>query len=176
MLNNFIVFGKECRTKLFDFHWEQHKTRLSKNDDITYSHIYENIWKPTISSCLLFLNEIYTKSLLLSDIKKLNIQNLNRQLQLLCSAMYNCYPTKLSFSKPFYWITGVVKHIEICQKFISNPEHIQAIKFCLNLKESLQLKGDFSDITNLWKCVSRLYTYIKYIMYYIYMYICMYVN
>ena len=157
MLDNFIVFGgKEYRTKLFDLHWEQQKMRISKNGDITYNHIYENIWKPTISSCLLFLNGIYTKSLLLSDIKKLSVQNLGKQLQLLCSAMHKCYPNRLAFCKPFNWITGVVKHIEICQKFINNPKHIDAIEFCLKLKESLHLKGDFLDITNVWNCVSEM--------------------
>ena len=158
MLNNFIVFGKEYRTKLFDLHWQQQKTGLSKNDDITYSHVYENVWKPTISSCLLFLNGIYTKSLLLSDIKKLSVQNLGKQIQLLSSAMLKCYPNKLSFCEPFNWITGVVKHIEICQKFINNPEHLDAIRFCLKFKKSLQLTGDFLDITNVWNCVSKMFS------------------
>ena len=176
MLDNFIVFGKEYHSKLFDFHWEQQKTRLSRNDDITYSHIYENVWKPTVSSCLLFLNGLYTKSLLLSDIKELSIQNLSRQLEILCSAMHKCYPTKLSFCEPFNWITGVVKHIKVCQKFIGNPDHLNAIKFCLKLKESLQLKGDFSDIANLWKCVSSLYICIHIQYKYMCIHVCVHGN
>ena len=154
MLDNFTVFGKDYHTKWFDFQWKKHKAKLSNDGNITYTYIYENVWKPTISSCVSLLNGIFTKSLPLSDIKELYIQNLATQLERLCSAMHNCYPRRLSFSKPFSWIKGVAKHIEICQKFINNPEHIDAIKFCLKLKESLQLKGDFSDITNVWKCVS----------------------
>ena len=154
MLDNFLVFGKNYRTKWFNFQWEKQKSKLSKDNNITYTYIYENVWKPTISSCVSLLNGLFAKSLSLNDIKELSIQNLTTQLEHLCSAVHNCYPRKLSFSEPFNWIKGVAKHIVICQKFINNPEHVDAIIFCLKLKESLQLKGDFSDITNVWKCVS----------------------
>lgn len=156
MLDYFIFFGKEHHTKLFDLQWKQHKSNLSGDGDITFSCIYEKVWKPTISSCLSLLNGIFTKSLLLTDIsKKLNIQTLGSQLEILCTAMHKCYPKELSFSEPYSWIAERVNHIEVYMNFVKKSENVSALKYCLKLRELLQLKGDFLDITKLWKCVSK---------------------
>ena len=160
MLNNFIVFGKIHRSKWFDSQWEQQVNCFALKDaDITFDCICENVWRPVISNCLSFLNRMCTKSLPLSNIKMLTTQNLYTQLEPLCLAMQKCYKTEVAFHEPYQWIREVIKHIEVYQKFVKNPEHISALKFCLKLKEFLQLKGDFSDITVIWKYVSiRTYT------------------
>ena len=154
MLENFIVFGKEDHSKWFDLQWKQQVDCLALGDNITFDYIYRNVWKPAISNCLSFLNRMYTKSLPLCDIKTLPTQNLYSQLEPLCSAMEKCYKTEISFHKPYQWIREAIRHINVYQKFVDNSEHISALNFCLKLKESLQLKGDFSDITVVWKCVS----------------------
>ena len=155
MLNNFIIFGKKYHSKWFDSRWEEQVNCFAPTDaDKTFDCIYENVWRPTISNCLSFLNRMCTKSLPLSDIKTLATQYLYIQLEPLCLAMQKCYKTEVSFHQPNQWIREVIKHIEIYQNFVNNPEHISALKFCLKLKESLQLKGDFSDILVIWKYVS----------------------
>lgn len=154
MLENFIVFGEECHSELFDSQWKRLSADI-KDADITFNCIYERIWKPTISNCLSFLNKVYTKSLSLSDVKKLSIQNLARDLQHLCCAMYKCYQSELSFCEPFNWVKDVVKHIGVYQKIVTNTSsHLSALKFCLRMKELLQLQEDFPDINDLLKCVS----------------------
>ena len=153
MLENFVVFGKEHHSKWFDSQWEQQVN--SSAPEISFDCIYENVWKPVISNCLSFLNRMYKKSLPLSDIKTLATQNLYSQLKPLCCAMQKCYKAEIFFSGPYEWIRQVIKHIEVYQKIVNNSRHIiNALNFCLKLRESLQLKGDFSDITVVWKCVS----------------------
>ena len=156
MLENFIVFVEEHHSKWFDLQWQKQMSCLALTDgSITFNYIYESVWKPVISKCLLFLNGLYNKSLPLCDIKMLDTQNLVvKQLEQLCSAMQNCYKAKVSFCSSNKWITEVIKHINVYKRFISKSEHINALKFCLKLKESLQMKGDFKDITDTGRCVS----------------------
>lgn len=155
MIEHFILFN-DCQP--FEFIWNGFSHKLNKAS-ITFTDIYEEVWKPTIASCKDLLHNLCKKSFTFSDIECFvtNVKNIEFHVTTLYNAMYQCdftFVSSLSNSKQ--WIPQAVKNIAMYLDFAkyaiqvkSNTVKVTAVEMCLNLKKLLRLKGDFSVVNNL---------------------------
>jgi len=165
MIDNFAVFGKECKNDLFDSMWSENCEKFYDSvaiKNISFCDIYEKVWKPTIASCQFLLHVLYEKTITVSNVHLLGKhKDIDKHLTSLCAAMHHCYPdTKLVFPDPKEWVLSVSKDINQLLGASTHLENLNlALNYCLTLKERLQLKGDFSDLKDLDEKVLVLFQY-----------------
>jgi len=155
MLEMFIIIGQN---EFFDHLWKQAKENLDASGDISFTDIFENVWKPTILNCQSLLSKIHKKSITVEEIRVYeSIQDIGKQILALYSGMQKCFPDSISFTKsnpPNKWIKEVNDHITLFHKAYSEV-HKNGLEYCLSLKNSQSLTGDFSMIQELNDQVSK---------------------
>ena len=156
MFEYFLIFGKKCKNDFFDLMWQEHCRKfydsVADKKNISFCDIYEQVWKPTIVNCQALLVGLYKRSITVSDVKHLSEQkDIDKHLTPLCAAMHQCYPeTKSVFPESEKWVSGVSKDInQLLGAFTYLEKLNEALNYCLNLKERLHLKGDFSVLKDL---------------------------
>ena len=159
MLHNLILFGKYSGdfNKIFEYCWDQQikLSDITTIKDVSYDSVYEKVWKPTVKQCQLLLSVLRDKSITLEEVEFLyRMQNFSLQLLVLCNAMHQCYPKPSeSLILATSWVSNTVSHIERYHEIANNPKCKEAAKVILDVKASLELKGDFKIIEDLAKHV-----------------------
>jgi len=158
MLEMFIIIGKEFRNDFFDHLWKQSAETLDTSSGVSFQDIYENVWKPTILNCQSLLSKFHDKSVTIEEIQAYeNIQDIGKQLRVLHSGIQVCFPNYTLSTRsnpPNKWIKGVEDHITLLNNTY-NPVHKNGLEYCLSLKSSLSLTGDFSMVQKLEDQVSK---------------------
>ena len=159
MLEGLMVLAKEFHNYIFEYFWKKNSESFSASkqnmEDVLFSEVHEKVWKPTISNCQVLLCKIHDKSVTFAELSVYgHLQDLDSHLQALCSGMCKCYPSSNSLPLPGEWIRQAVNHFMSFQRF-SNSIKKNGIAYCLLLKESLKLKGEFSVVEDLNKQVSQ---------------------
>ena len=169
MIEYFIVFD---RSEIFISIWDDFCEKIDKASIITFDDIHEHVWKHTIAKCKELLHKLVNKSFTYSDIdikcfgeaKKINSYVTN-----LYHAIRWCYPVLVSsLPDPKQWIPEAAKNITMYLDFArdsvqANNSTVQthAVHLCLQMKDLLRLKGDFSVVNNLNTQVCICYIYIR---------------
>ena len=162
MVEYFIVFDN---SELFESIWDRCCEKLDTTNITTFNDIYEHVWKLTITGCKDLLHKLYAKSFTYSDIDVkclADARNISVHLTKLYSAMHRCYHSLISsLPDSKFWIPQAVSNIKIYQDFArcsedanNNNEQISAVQLCMELKELLRLRGDFSIVKDLGNQVS----------------------
>jgi len=149
MLEKLMVLGKECKNCFFEYFWSQNGAEMSANDDVSFQLIMKKVWKPTILNCENILCTFQNKSISIKEMRKYeSLQNIGFHLNALCSGMHKCYSNSESFPSPGVWIQQLVNHINLFSRIFGNG-NINISEYCLSLKESLGLEGDFTKLMEL---------------------------
>jgi len=158
MLDMFITVGKKFRNDFFDHLWKQSAETLNISGDVSFQDIYENVWKPTILNCQSLLSKFHDKSVTIEEIQAFkNFQEIGKQLLALYSGIQVCFPNYSLFTRsnpPNKWIKKVEDHITLLHNTYSMV-HKNGLEYCLSLKNSLSLTGDFSMVQKLCDQVSK---------------------
>ena len=157
MLHNLILCGKHNGdfNKVFKYCWDQQLSAVTTDKDITYDSVYEKVWKPAITKCQSLLSRLKDKSVTLEEVEILyKIQNFALQLSVLCKAMHQCYPNlSESLPLPDKWVQQIEAHITLYHEIANNPNCAEAATVILDIRQSLELEGDFKIIEDLAKNV-----------------------
>ena len=156
MIEYFIFFEK---SKIFESIWDVFCSKLDTTSIATFSDIHEHVWKHTITKCKELLLKFYKNSFTYSDIdiKCFNERrNINAHVTTLYNAMHHCFNLLVSsLPNPMQWIPQAVKSITMYLDFVRHMQtnkstmQINAAQLCLQMKDVLRLKGDFSSVNNL---------------------------
>ena len=161
MIEYFIVFGNQFKSQLFELIWQEKKNQFCAEHDvtgITFKDVYAKVWTPTITSCKDLLHKLHDTSFTYSDIKNFaGITYINNEVIALYNAMHQCfYPLISSLQEPKHWVPQAVKNIKRYVAFASHTEPVTVVQLCLNFKNILRLKGEFSAVNDLESLVSRI--------------------
>ena len=170
MVEHFNVFGSQYKNQLFEVIWEKKINEFCAKLDnaaVNFDAIYTQVWKPTISSCKELLHKLYNEMFIFSDIKDFaHISNIISHVANLYNAMATCYSSSVSLlPEPIHWVSQAEENVKLYLQFTKNIDqldfasdnnHLNVAKLCLNLKELLKLKGDFSVVYNLNSLVRKL--------------------
>ena len=152
MLENLVVLGKEYKSCFFEHFWNQNSADLSakaNDDDVSFQRIISGVWKPTISNCESLLREFHNRSMKIEEMKKYgSLKVIGNHLNALCSGIHKCHPHSTSFPAPGIWIQQVVNHIDMIMKVFGDV-NVNIAEYCLSLKESLGLEGNFTKLMEL---------------------------
>ena len=156
MLEHFVVFDK---IKPFESIWNEICDKLDITNITTFIDIYEHVWKEAIKGCRDLLYRLYKKSFTYSDIEYFtDVSNSGNPITSLYNAMRHCYHSHISsLPDPKYWVTQTVKNMTKYLAFTakhlmsinSNTIQINSMQRCLELKDLLRLKGNFSVVNTL---------------------------
>ena len=150
MLEHFIDFEN---IQLFDLIWEEKKTKFCNKPnttEITFAVIFQEVWKPTIKSCIELLHKLYKNSFTFSDVKYFaNMHDVNDHVTALYKTINRCYSSYISLPEPNKWIPEAVQSIKLYQDFSKSANQFNGARLCLNLKELLSVKEDFTIVKDL---------------------------
>ena len=158
MIEGLTVLAKEYHNNIFEYAWKKNSESFCMNrqnmSDVSFSDVTEKVWKPTIFDCQMLLSKVYDKSITLAEVMVYgHLEDLDHHLQTLCLGMCKCFPNSKSFPTPGEWIKHVINHMITLQRFSVGTKK-NGIAYCLTLKESLKLKGNFSVLEDLHQQVS----------------------
>ena len=132
---------------LFPRIWQDKmKTAVRGNPDLTISDIVTQIWEPTFLQCQQLLDELHSRSIRLSVVDehfgryRTCLNDLDRDLTSLCHGVNSCLH---KVNARTTWIRGTV---QLMQQYWSLCQCASAAETFLELKQSLQLKGDFDVV------------------------------
>ena len=145
MATTFYVCTQTYPSNLFQHYWSQQMKKM-KHFHLTIADVANKIWQPVFDTCCTFLEDIRSKSMVLSEVDRLLMQyrpdELHIQLQQLDKAVCEC----LSRSTSQTWIKDAVKRME---QYRSLRQHASAAKTFLRLRDTLKLTGNFEIIEKL---------------------------
>ena len=144
MLNNYYTLSHKKQSDLFDQVWACVLRRESKAK-LTLSDVVDRIWNPTFTECCQLVESVHSKSIKLRDVDQFfrgfkNAHAIRNDLVILFSAIETCYNRKIATTG---WIESSV---ELMEQYWSLREQAEVANIVLDLKESLNLTGDFDII------------------------------
>jgi hypothetical protein len=143
----FHVMVKEKNSSLFINTWHDKVRRaLTQHPKLNLCEIEKEVWMPTFQHCQTLLNQLEHMSIELCDVKHLLESGyaLERELKALSVGISICSGEQCSGEQcSDRWIPASVNRIREYSKLC---DYCAAAKLFLNLRNSLQLKGDFRDV------------------------------
>ena len=144
MLNNYYTLSHKKQSSLFDQVWASVLRRESKAK-LTLSDVVDRIWNPTFTECCQLVESVHSKSIKLRDVDQFfcgfkNAHAIRNDLVTLFSAIETCYNRKID---TIGWIENSV---ELMEQYWTLQEQAEVANIVLDLKESLNLTGDFDII------------------------------
>ena len=147
ILAKFNFLSTKHVNDLFPRIWQDKmKTAVQRNPDLTISDIGTQIWEPTFLQCQQLLDKLQSRSIRLSVVDEhfgryqTHLNDLDRDLTRLCHGVNSCLN---NFNARTTWIRGTV---QLMQQYWSLCQCADAAETFLELKQSLQLRGDFDVV------------------------------
>lgn len=137
----FHVMKKEINSTIFNSIWhDKFQTTLAEKPMLHIAEIETCVWIPTFQHCLTLLKQLEDMSIRLDDVNNLPMDtDLEHELKLMCQGVSKCIGRSVSDN----WIDTSVKRIQEYHKLC---DYGAAAKLFIDLRNSLKLQGDFSDV------------------------------
>ena len=157
MREYFIFFDG---SEIFISIWDEFCGKIDTTSITTFDDIYKHVWSHTVTKCKELLHKFSNKSFTYSDIDIKcfgEAKQINTHVNNLYHAMHQCYSSLVSsLPDPKRWIPEAAKNIKMYLDFArdsvqANNSTVQthAVQLCLQMKDLLRVKGDFSVVNNL---------------------------
>ena len=162
MLNDYVCIADTYSNDIFSAIWQKKVNELADCSTLTIEDINYKLWKPAIGECNKLLTALQQRTIKLSEVDNhfsqyqshmdIAVYNLTR----LCKALRE-------IRKCVYNENKIKEAVSIMQQYWSLCKYSSAAKTCLQLKEQLELQGDFGVVKDLalQVCIFLLY-YIEY--------------
>lgn len=156
MLNGYICLAESHASDVFEQVWHDQIRGLSAGGTLSVADIRTQLWDPVIAKCIELMTTLQQCSITLSVVDEYFHQYRYRKEAALINMVNLCH----GLSK--YLTTCEAKQVEIqkikegiarMQQYWSLCDFANAAKICLDLKERLQLTGDFQMVEILAKQV-----------------------
>ena len=141
---------------LFDDIWKQNMTTASRNNpELTIQSIVSDMWAPTVSDCTSLLDGIKHQSIQLAEIDKHFANNAvyRNDESLIKDHIHRLYlglrPDQMNLDLP----SSLLSAVELIVRYISLSKCSSTALVVLDLREKLQLSGDFELIETISKKV-----------------------
>ena len=141
----FVIFFRHYPNKFIQYFLEyalQNSTILSLKEFVPI------VWKPVNDRCCSLIDSIRDKSIMLEEVHKIYKKYVGKKedvmlhLHLLYSALEVCHGREAK-SKPEAWLEDAVNHME---NYLALQKQSNAASLLLELKEKLNLSGDFTVV------------------------------
>ena len=148
LLKYLYIMGNKYHSDLFDSCWRKQCKLL--NNLSTFKEVHENVCMPVLDECKEILLNLQQKAMTLENVDKYfqkfqQQTDLKSNLNKLCQGIKECFPdTEVLPAKQ--WVDSVVMHIQEYKRINS---YMKAATIILELKESMELTGDFAVINTL---------------------------
>jgi hypothetical protein len=144
MLPAYYRFANHYPSELFQQIWESRlKTVASKKQVLTFADVVTKIWKPVFNECCQLIDGVKGLTITLADVNR-HFHPLRgdgqAHLELLFKATEACHKSEVGSTT---WIRGALDRM---QHYWSVCEQAEVARTVLQLKESLQLQGNFEAI------------------------------
>ena len=152
LLKYLYVMGNKYRNDLFDSCWRERSKQFSNLS--TFTEVHEEVCIHVLDECKEILLSLEQKTMTLEYVdkyfRKFQETDLENNLNKLCQGIQQCFPdTEVLPAKQ--WVHGVVVHIQEYKKING---YMNVATIVLELKESMNLTGDFTVIDTLAQQVS----------------------
>ncbi len=146
ILGKFNAISHEYSNDLFRKFWKTKKKQHKCTDSrLNFADVVQ-IWEDALKECITFVESLRDRSIKLSSVQKLvtkSEENLSQDISNLEAGLCEC--TGATPPNPV-WIRNCVMRM---YKYKSLCQHASAAKVFIQLKETLQLTGDFSIVHKL---------------------------
>ena len=150
MLRQFFLLKQKNPTVIFEQIWtDTLKVATSKKPLLVLADIVPLVWKPAFLTCKYFLYSLMNQSIKLADVDKFFLTCKNEPEKLLSTIeTFNCgmYICLEEESQNTEWIKSTVYSI---QQYWSMSRYSETAATLLQMRTSLNLTGDFSDVEQL---------------------------
>lgn len=147
ILKKFVTVSQDNVNDFFRIYWNKRKSCV--NQTITFSDILTTVWDKAFHDCVQFIQSLRDRTILLSDVESLlhNYETksiLVNNIKSLEVGICRCIGRSIDGEQG--WIDGCVNRM---YQYKSLSCHASTATTFLQLKEMLQLEGDFSLVENL---------------------------
>ena len=119
-------------------------------DLYTFQQVYEIVCIPVLTECKEILVSLEQRTMTLENVMiyfwKFEPNELKSNLQHLCEGMKKCFPNDMQLLASRSWVPAVVASIQEYKKINS---YVATAKIVLQLKESMELTGDFTAVNTI---------------------------
>lgn len=168
ILNGYTNFAQTHSNEIFDRVWQYKIKNLPKGGTFSLADIRTKVWDPVIEKCIEILTTLQQCSMKLSVVDEYFQQYQYRKEALLTSMVNLCH----GLSKYLRACEGkeeeiqmVKEGIDLMQQYWSLCNYVSAAKICLELKEKVDLTGDFQMVETLAKQVKSMIMFMPFLHY-----------
>ena len=122
------------------------KISIKRNPTMKIEEVHDAVWKPAFSHCQSLLSQLYTRTIKLANIDRYFKQYQNQKLDLQLMNLFDGINACLGQQNDGAWIKQVVQHIITYWNLCNYRD---AANTFLQLRSTLNLKGDFGDVERL---------------------------
>lgn len=150
-------FSKFCKSSLFDRVWKKElNTMLHNKPSPSINDLKTLLWEPTLDSCSDFLGKVTTQKVKLSTVqsafKNCSEHDIHKELTEFCNLYHECVGRCDLFAEE-----NVSQAVVKIKEYFVILQHQEVASLFLQVKDILQLKGDFQDISVI---ASKVLTYV----------------
>ena len=153
---SFLTCTKVFPSALFQHYWSQQMKKM-KTVQLAISDVASKLWKPVFDACCVFLEEVRSMEIVLSEVDRLldlyKPEELHFQLCQLDNAICECLSQPVTSNQ--VWIRASIQRME---QYRSLRQHADAAKTFLQLRDTLRLSGNFGIIDKLSTEVKVMYS------------------
>ncbi len=153
ILGKFNAISHEYSNDFFRTFWKRQKQQHEATSHLNFANVVQ-IWEDALMECITFVDSLRDRSISLSSVQELvtkrEAKNLSQDITNLEAGI--CVCTGATPPNPI-WIGNCVMRM---YQYQSLCQHASAAKVFVELKETLQLTGDFSMVEKLADEVSNL--------------------
>lgn len=151
IMTKFQIMAGKNKNDLFQKIWLKVLNSVKRsNRELTLEGIVKHLWEPTFRKCLILLDSIREKTILLSEVDQYFLQYVDKEkiasdLFSLYTGVEMCSNNPKPSSLPRWLRTGVqlmTQYWKLCQ-------YAKAAKVVLDISVKLKITGDFSLMTTL---------------------------
>ena len=151
ILGKFNAISNEYSNDFFRTFWKRQKQKHESTSHLNFANVVQ-IWEDALEECITFVKSLQNRSISLSSVQELvtkKEENLSQDITNLEASI--CVCTGATPPNP-EWIGNCVERMYQYQYLC---QHASAASAFVQLKETLELTGDFSMIENLAEEVSK---------------------
>ena len=156
MLNGYICLADIYTSDIFDRVWDDQIKDLPAGGTLSVADIRTKLWDPVITKCTELLTTLQQCTITLSVVDEYFYQHRYRKEEAMISIVNLCnglsrYQTSCEGKEEE--IQKIRRGVDLMQQYWSLCDYANAAKICLELKEKLELTGDFQMVEILAKQV-----------------------
>lgn len=149
MLNGYIALAQTHTSDTFDRVWQDKIKELPAGGTLSLADIRTKLWDPVIEKCTELLTTLQQCTITLSVVDEYFYDHRHSKEALVTSLVnlfHGLSTYQAKFEKKEMKIQKIEEGVDLMQQYWSLCNYATAAKICLELKERLELTGDFKMV------------------------------